>query len=228
MFSYARKEQCVNVATLIHFLIGSPKSIPAITQLDSLPISFSAKSLASKVLVVDSLFISLNRTNFKTKTFHYPLQFRVSSNYVMSSYGSVVRCAMKSYRLSELTHTEVENLKSRPCIGFTSIFSTLIPLLTMSTTEVMLQLKIKLDKIVEPVSELPDPKLDDTVKDAFDVAYDNIYAFHLAQKFLEKSVENMKGVKCKRVARSIASVSLYVPGGIAVLPSTALMLAIVS
>lgn len=37
-----------------------------------------------------------------------------------------------------------------------------------------------------------------------------------------------QGVKCKRVARSIASVGLYVPGGTAVLPSTALMLAIVS
>ncbi|KAJ7969086.1 Histidinol dehydrogenase, chloroplastic [Quillaja saponaria] len=42
----------------------------------------------------------------------------------------------------------------------------------------------------------------------------------------ERSVENMKGVKCKRVARSIASVGLYVPGGTAVLPSTALMLSI--
>ncbi|KAF5754979.1 putative histidinol dehydrogenase [Helianthus annuus] len=36
----------------------------------------------------------------------------------------------------------------------------------------------------------------------------------------------MKGVRCKRVARSIASVGLYVPGGTAVLPSTALMLAV--
>ncbi|KAL2997172.1 hypothetical protein AAZX31_09G025300 [Glycine max] len=36
----------------------------------------------------------------------------------------------------------------------------------------------------------------------------------------------MKGVQCKRVARSINSVGLYVPGGTAVLPSTALMLAV--
>jgi hypothetical protein len=30
------------------------------------------------------------------------------------------------------------------------------------------------------------------VKEAFDVAYDNIYAFHVSQKLPEKTVENMK------------------------------------
>lgn len=35
-------------------------------------------------------------------------------------------------------------------------------------------------------------QLDAAVREAFDVAYDNIYAFHLAQKGAEKSVENMK------------------------------------
>jgi histidinol dehydrogenase len=37
----------------------------------------------------------------------------------------------------------------------------------------------------------------------------------------------MKGVRCKRITRCIGSVGLYVPGGTAVLPSTALMLAVV-
>jgi histidinol dehydrogenase len=64
------------------------------------------------------------------------------------------------------------------------------------------------------------------VKEAFDVAYDNIYAFHVSQKLPEKTVENMKGVRCKRITRCIGSVGLYVPGGTAVLPSTALMLAV--
>ncbi|KAF5944617.1 hypothetical protein HYC85_018694 [Camellia sinensis] len=86
--------------------------------------------------------------------------------------------------------------------------------------------KVELDKIVENVDDLPDPELDAAVREAFDVAYNNIYAFHAAQKSTEKSVENMKGVRCKRVARSIASVGLYVPGGTAVLPSTALMLSV--
>lgn len=35
-------------------------------------------------------------------------------------------------------------------------------------------------------------QLDPVIKEAFDVAYDNIYAFHFAQKSAERSVENMK------------------------------------
>jgi histidinol dehydrogenase len=35
-------------------------------------------------------------------------------------------------------------------------------------------------------------QLDPAIKEAFDVAYSNIYAFHDAQKSPEKSVENMK------------------------------------
>jgi histidinol dehydrogenase len=38
---------------------------------------------------------------------------------------------------------------------------------------------------------------------------------------------SQKGVSCRRVARAIGAVGLYVPGGTAVLPSTALMLAVV-
>ncbi|XP_073011151.1 histidinol dehydrogenase, chloroplastic isoform X2 [Typha latifolia] len=141
---------------------------------------------------------------------------------------------MKSYRLAELSHAEVDALKARPRIDFTSIFSTVIPIvddvrdrgdaaIIDYTTKFD---KVVLDKIVELVSDLPDPELDPAVKEAFDVAYDNIYAFHVAQKVPEKITENMTGVRCKRLARCIGSVGLYVPGGTAVLPSTALMLAV--
>ncbi|XP_002523482.2 histidinol dehydrogenase, chloroplastic isoform X2 [Ricinus communis] len=141
---------------------------------------------------------------------------------------------MKSYRLSELTRTEVDSLKARPRIDFSSIFSIVNPIVDgvrsrgdAAVKEYTARFdKVNLENIVENVSELPEMEIDAAVREAFDVAYDNIYAFHLAQKAAEKSVENMKGVRCKRVARSISSVGLYVPGGTAVLPSTALMLAI--
>ena len=56
---------------------------------------------------------------------------------------------------------------------------------------------------------------------------DNIAAFHQAQAGLaDVDVETMPGVRCRRVSRPIGAVGLYVPGGTAVLPSTALMLAI--
>ncbi|XP_010251784.1 PREDICTED: histidinol dehydrogenase, chloroplastic isoform X2 [Nelumbo nucifera] len=145
-----------------------------------------------------------------------------------------IRCSMKSYKLSELSQTEVDSLKARPRIDFSSIFRVVQPIVddvrsrgdgaVIDYTKMFD--KVVLDKIVEFVADLPDPEIDLSVREAFDVAYENIYAFHVAQKSVEKKVENMKGVRCKRVARSIASVGLYVPGGTAVLPSTALMLSV--
>ncbi|GAU12501.1 hypothetical protein TSUD_377520 [Trifolium subterraneum] len=147
---------------------------------------------------------------------------------------SMANNTIKTYHLSNLTQTQLLSLKSRPRIDFTSIFNVVNPIVDdvhNKGDEAVKQYtsrfdKVDLDKIVELVSDLPDPVLDPAIKEAFDVAYSNIYAFHAAQKLPEKSVENMKGVQCKRVARSINSVGLYVPGGTAVLPSTALMLAV--
>ena len=80
-----------------------------------------------------------------------------------------------------------------------------------------------------PTASLPVPRLADHVRAAFDVAYDNIRAFHEAQAPTpqqERVVETMPGVRCRRVSRPIGSVGIYVPGGTAVLPSSALMLAV--
>ncbi len=74
--------------------------------------------------------------------------------------------------------------------------------------------------------ELPAPQLDPEVAAAFDTAYANIRAFHAAQAAAPLEVETMPGVRCRRLARPIAAVGLYVPGGSAVLPSSALMLAV--
>ncbi|CAO2835310.1 unnamed protein product [Amaranthus hypochondriacus] len=145
-----------------------------------------------------------------------------------------VQCAMKSYKLSELSVFEVDELKARPRIDFSSIFSVVQPIVDDVRARGDDAVKkytakfdrVNLDVVVEDVADLPDPELDPHIRKAFDVAYDNIYAFHAAQKSEERSVENMKGVRCKRVARSIGAVGLYVPGGTAVLPSTALMLSI--
>ncbi|EGG04025.1 uncharacterized protein MELLADRAFT_72470 [Melampsora larici-populina 98AG31] len=72
-------------------------------------------------------------------------------------------------------------------------------------------------------------KITPEAKEAIDIAYNNIYTFHAKQLDKERSpmvVETMEGVVCSRFARPIDRVGLYVPGGTAVLPSTALMLAI--
>ncbi|KAJ3866078.1 histidinol dehydrogenase-domain-containing protein [Lentinula novae-zelandiae] len=65
------------------------------------------------------------------------------------------------------------------------------------------------------------------VKDAIDKAYSNIRKFHAAQvDGSTLKVETMPGVVCSRFARAISRVGLYIPGGTAILPSTALMLGI--
>lgn len=70
-------------------------------------------------------------------------------------------------------------------------------------------------------------ELDPAVKDAIDIAYANVRKFHAAQvQDSQLVVETMPGVTCSRFARPIARVGLYVPGGTAVLPSTALMLGV--
>ena len=62
---------------------------------------------------------------------------------------------------------------------------------------------------------------------AIDTSFTNIHKFHAAQA--DKAplvVETMPGVTCSRFSRPIENVGLYIPGGTAVLPSTALMLGV--
>lgn len=64
-------------------------------------------------------------------------------------------------------------------------------------------------------------------KEAIDISFDNIWRFHEAQRDQKPlEVETMPGVLCSRFSRPIERVGLYVPGGTAVLPSTALMLGV--
>ncbi|KAF2737154.1 tri-functional histidine biosynthesis protein [Polyplosphaeria fusca] len=62
---------------------------------------------------------------------------------------------------------------------------------------------------------------------AIDISFENIRKFHAAQKEDKPLVvETMPGVVCSRFSRPIERVGLYVPGGTAVLPSSALMLGV--
>jgi phosphoribosyl-ATP pyrophosphohydrolase/phosphoribosyl-AMP cyclohydrolase/histidinol dehydrogenase len=69
--------------------------------------------------------------------------------------------------------------------------------------------------------------LDEETIKAIDTSYENIRRFHAAQKEDKAlKVETMPGVVCSRFSRPIERVGLYIPGGTAVLPSTALMLGV--
>ncbi|RAR01069.1 histidine biosynthesis trifunctional protein [Stemphylium lycopersici] len=89
----------------------------------------------------------------------------------------------------------------------------------------------KATSLTSPVLRAPFPpelmQLAPETAKAIDVSFDNIRKFHAAQKEDKPlRVETMPGIVCSRFARPIERVGLYVPGGTAVLPSTALMLGV--
>jgi len=69
-------------------------------------------------------------------------------------------------------------------------------------------------------------EISEELKDAIQIAYDNIYKFHKAQQVKEEVIETTPGVKCWRKSVAIEKVGLYIPGGSAPLFSTILMLGI--
>ena len=69
-------------------------------------------------------------------------------------------------------------------------------------------------------------EINDELKSAIDVAWDNIHKFHSVQKQLPEKVETTSGVFCWRKSIAIEKVGLYIPGGSAPLFSTLLMLGI--
>lgn len=63
---------------------------------------------------------------------------------------------------------------------------------------------------------------------ALRTAYRNIRRFHATQQTKDLRVEISRGIVCEKIVRPISRVGLYVPGGSAPLPSTALMLGVPS
>lgn len=63
---------------------------------------------------------------------------------------------------------------------------------------------------------------------ALRTAYRNIRTFHAAQQPRHLRVETQPGIVCEKTVRPVGRVGLYVPGGSAPLPSTALMLGVPS
>jgi len=140
---------------------------------------------------------------------------------------------LKSYSLSSLDENAIHELCERPKIDFMSIFETVGPIIEDvddEGDEAVRRYTKQFDKANTPIVCMPVPedeqKIEQSLKESIDVAYDNIYAFHRPQLGVTLEVETMPGVVCRRVTRSIDRVGLYVPGGTAILPSSALMLGV--
>jgi phosphoribosyl-ATP pyrophosphohydrolase / phosphoribosyl-AMP cyclohydrolase / histidinol dehydrogenase len=143
---------------------------------------------------------------------------------------------MRKYTASSLSPSERVQLLRRPVLKFDAMMSKVKPIVDYVRAQgdaALLELTAKFDKaqldstVVFPPFAPETMQLDDTIRAAIDAAYANIRKFHEAQASADTLVvETMPGVVCSRFARPIARVGLYVPGGTAVLPSTALMLGI--
>lgn len=140
---------------------------------------------------------------------------------------------MEKYSLNTLSIDQKNRLLKRPKLNFSSIFEIVQPIIddvTLHGDQAVLQYTSQFDNIdltqttISP-SEI-EVTLSEEVKQAIDVAYSNIERFHKAQSEEDLIIETMPGVTCKKVMRPIERVGLYVPGGTAILPSTAMMLSI--
>ncbi|KAG8218574.1 histidine biosynthesis trifunctional-protein [Butyriboletus roseoflavus] len=148
--------------------------------------------------------------------------------------------AMRIVDLSSSDPGERAQLLKRPVLRSDEMIAKVKPIVDdvrKRGDTALLELTAKFDKIqletpillppFYPFASTTVKELDPAVKDAIDVAYANVRKFHAAQvQDSQLVVETMPGVTCSRFARPIARVGLYVPGGTAILPSTALMLGV--
>ncbi|KAG8734384.1 trifunctional histidinol dehydrogenase [Ceratobasidium sp. 423] len=150
--------------------------------------------------------------------------------------GNADSIRMRTVDLNSCSRSERAQLLKRPVLKSDEMIAKVKPIVDEVRTRgdaALIDFAAKFDRaqlsttVISPPYSPESIELDPDVKNAIDQAYANIYKFHVAQA--EKAplvVETMPGVTCTRFARPIARVGLYVPGGTAVLPSTALMLGI--
>ena len=88
--------------------------------------------------------------------------------------------------------------------------------------------KVDLSEIAVSKAEISDAgnKIPETLKEAINIAKNNIEKFHKSQTIEKKIIETSQGVECWQESRGIEKVGIYIPGGTAPLFSTVLMLAV--
>ncbi|CRK48403.1 hypothetical protein BN1723_008000 [Verticillium longisporum] len=145
---------------------------------------------------------------------------------------------MRRYDASKVSAAEVTEVLKRPSQkspeAILNIVKPIIDEVRSGGDKAVLSYTHKFEKatsLTSPVLRAPFPeeamKLSEESIKAIDISFENIRKFHAAQKEDKPlHVETMPGVVCSRMSRPIERVGLYIPGGTAVLPSTALMLGV--
>ncbi len=131
---------------------------------------------------------------------------------------------------------ELENILSRPVMELKNIKKIVKPILKKVKKKGDAALykyaleydHVELDSLTVSTDEIKNSieSLDNELKDAIQLAKDNIEKFHALQQQEELIVETMPGVTCRRKSVPISNIGLYIPGGSAPLFSTVLMLGV--
>ncbi len=144
---------------------------------------------------------------------------------------------MQIINFNELDEKQKQEVLKRPAIAakdeISQIVSSIIKEVREKGDEALIEQALKFDKaqissikVSEEELKNASSRLDKDLKEAILIAYENIKKFHEAQIPKEVAIETTKGVKCEVLTRPIEKVGLYIPGGLAPLFSTVLMLAI--
>ncbi len=145
---------------------------------------------------------------------------------------------MRRFRTKDTAADTLEDVLQRPSqkssVDITNIVNPILEDVRKGGDAAVIKYTHKFEKatsLTSPVLRAPFPaelmNLHPETVEAIDISFENIRRFHTAQRE-EKAlqVETMPGVVCSRFSRPIERVGLYVPGGTAVLPSTAMMLGV--
>lgn len=143
---------------------------------------------------------------------------------------------MKKYNLSGLGKNDYAALLQRPQINFDKTIEIVKPILNeikidglkavLKYAEKFEHLNTREIKVADSEIEESEKFIDNELKEAIEVAKENVKKFHIKQMPDDYEIETMPGVKCGRIYNAIENVGLYIPGGTAPLFSTLLMLAV--
>ncbi len=109
----------------------------------------------------------------------------------------------------------------------------ILELVKQNGDKALYDLTVKFDAVALTNFKVDDTELDaanintsEELKNAIEIAANNIRTFHVVQKMETLAIETMPGIVCERKSVAIDRVGLYIPGGSAPLFSTLLMLTI--
>lgn len=229
-----KEDIAFEAADLFFFMLT--KCISAGVTLEDLERSLDAKSLKVTRRRGDAKAIWVDHQEKKASEGALPLKPPQAFRPVPTpADGGVI--VMKRFDTSNSTESELEAVLRRPAQTANDIMGIVVPIIddVRSRGDVaLLYYAAKFDRastLKSPVIKAPfSPELmqlsPETIK-AIDLSFENIRKFHAAQADKgDLVIETMPGVKCSRFTRPIQRVGLYIPGGTAVLPSTALMLGV--